>query len=216
MSHLPHVLPICWDQATLKAFTVSVQGHWEGAVCYLMPRGLAVLWAGLALGWCWSFTVCQPGLGIATRLGLGGLGNAVAERTRKGGVAKKQWEEARITGKKSKVQGGDAAWQSVVFCWWRWAQIGRKGGGRHIFQAREGRGTKRQRTNKNLTDDNMIVTCRDSSDHVRIPKQQCKQTPQSETEKPSTKNRHHIADFKTSQGLVTRLLCRPGQVIGID
>lgn len=89
-------------------------------MCYLMPRGLAVLWAGLALGWSWSFTVCQPGLGIVTRLGLGGLGNAAAKRTRSSGVAKKQtkkkqWEEARIIGKRVKVEGGDAAQQSAVF-----------------------------------------------------------------------------------------------------
>lgn len=43
-----------------------------------MPRGVAVLWAGLALGWSWSFTVCQPGLGIAPQLKLGGLGNEQA------------------------------------------------------------------------------------------------------------------------------------------
>lgn len=75
--------------------TVSVLGHGERAVRYLMPRGLVVLWAGLALGWCWSFTVCQPGLGIATRLGLGGLGNGAAKRTRKSAKAKR-WERARI------------------------------------------------------------------------------------------------------------------------
>lgn len=60
-----------------------------------MPRGLAVLWAGLAFGWSWSFTVCQPGLCIATRLGLGGLGNEAAKRTRKSARAKR-WEKARI------------------------------------------------------------------------------------------------------------------------
>lgn len=51
-------------------------------MCYLMPRGVAVLWAGLALGWSWSFTVCQPGLGIAPRLTLGGLGNEQAGKRR--------------------------------------------------------------------------------------------------------------------------------------
>lgn len=88
-------------------------------MCYLMPRGLAVLWAGLALGWSWSFTVCQPGLGIVTRLGLGGLGNAAAKRTRNSGVAKKKKKKAvgrsQDNRKKSKVEGGDAAQQSAVF-----------------------------------------------------------------------------------------------------
>lgn len=50
-------------------------------MCYLMPRGAAVIWAGLTLGRSWRFTVCQPGLGIAPRLGLGGLGNEQEGRT---------------------------------------------------------------------------------------------------------------------------------------
>lgn len=41
---------------------------------YLVPRGgVAELWAAVALGWRWSFTVSQPGLGIVTRMGMGGL-----------------------------------------------------------------------------------------------------------------------------------------------
>lgn len=84
-------------------------------MCYLMPRGLAVLWAGLALGWSWSFTVCQPGLGIATRLGLGGLGNASAKKDKEERSSKKAEGRSQDNRKNSKVKGGDAAQQSVVF-----------------------------------------------------------------------------------------------------
>lgn len=31
------------------------------------------VWAAVALGWRWSFTVCKPGLGIVTRVSEGGL-----------------------------------------------------------------------------------------------------------------------------------------------
>lgn len=49
-------------------------GGWVGWVRYLVPRGgVAELWAAVALGWRWSFTVSQPGLGIVTRMGMGGL-----------------------------------------------------------------------------------------------------------------------------------------------
>lgn len=34
---------------------------------------MAEIWAAVALGWRWSFTVCQPGLGIVTRVSMGGL-----------------------------------------------------------------------------------------------------------------------------------------------
>lgn len=84
-------------------------------MCYLVPRGVAVLWAGLALGWSWSFTVCQPGLGIAPRLRLGGLGNEQAGRRRIRRCRRK------------KVRGGESIWRE-----------GRKGEG-------EGRGGIGQR-----------------------------------------------------------------------
>ena len=43
-------------------------------MCYLVPRSdVAEIWAAVALGWRWSFTVCQPGLGIVTRVSMGGL-----------------------------------------------------------------------------------------------------------------------------------------------
>lgn len=43
-------------------------------VRYLVPSaGVAEIWAAVALGGCWSFTVCQPGLGIVTRVSVGGL-----------------------------------------------------------------------------------------------------------------------------------------------
>lgn len=49
---------------------------------YLVPRGgVAELWAAVALGWRWSFTVSQPGLGIVTRMGMGGLKGGRKERT---------------------------------------------------------------------------------------------------------------------------------------
>ena len=60
-----------------------------GSVCYLMPRGdVTVIRAGLALGWRWSFTVCQPGLGIVTRVSVGGLGREGGGG--KGGVSEEQ------------------------------------------------------------------------------------------------------------------------------
>lgn len=74
-------------------------------MCYLVPRGVAVLRAGLALGWSWSFTVCQPGLGIAPRLRLGGLGNEQAGRRRirrsrrRKKVKKKHWERSEEEGR---------------------------------------------------------------------------------------------------------------------
>ena len=43
---------------------------------YLVPRSdvaVTVIWAAVALGWRRSFTVCQPGLGIVTRVSVGGL-----------------------------------------------------------------------------------------------------------------------------------------------
>lgn len=79
-------------------------------MCYLVPRGVAVLWAGLALGWSWSFTVCQPRLGIAPRLRLGGLGNEQAGRNRmrrrgRKKVRKKNWWRRREgIGRRSVVQ----------------------------------------------------------------------------------------------------------------
>lgn len=68
-------------------------------MCYLVPRsGVAVteIWAAVALGWRWSFTVCQPGLGIVTRVSMGRLKGG--REGRKGGgeqssVGKKQMKE---------------------------------------------------------------------------------------------------------------------------
>lgn len=77
-------------------------------MCYLMPRGVAVLWAGLALGWSWSFTVCQPGLGIAPRLRLGGLGNEQAGSRRIRRCRKKEESEKKAFGeKKGRREGKD-------------------------------------------------------------------------------------------------------------
>lgn len=45
-------------------------------MCYLVPRSdvaVTEIWAALALGWRWSFTVCQPGLGIVAQVSMGGL-----------------------------------------------------------------------------------------------------------------------------------------------
>lgn len=75
-------------------------------MCYLVPRsGVAVteIWAAVALGWRWSFTVCQPGLGIVTRVSMGRLKGGREARKgskegRKGGgeqssIGKKQMKE---------------------------------------------------------------------------------------------------------------------------
>lgn len=47
---------------------------------YLEPSdGVAEIWPAVALGGCWSFTVCQPGLGIVTRVSVGGLNEGTME-----------------------------------------------------------------------------------------------------------------------------------------
>ena len=84
-------------------------------MCYLVPRGVAVLWAGLALGWSWSFTVCQPGLGIAPRVRLGGLGN---KQEGGGGKQGESSEGAERKGKREMgKQGGKPAAQRSVVYW---------------------------------------------------------------------------------------------------
>lgn len=55
---------------------------------------MAEIWAAVALGWRWSFTVYQPGLGIVTRVSMGGL------KGRKGR------EQGRMEGRKGGGGGG--------------------------------------------------------------------------------------------------------------
>lgn len=51
-----------------------------------MPSdGVADIRAAVALGGCWSFTVCQPGLGIVTRVSVGGLNDGTMEGRNKQG-----------------------------------------------------------------------------------------------------------------------------------
>lgn len=54
------------------------------------------IWAAVALGGRWSFTVCKPGLGIVTRVGVGGL---------KGGREGKGGAEPSSTGGRRKEEG---------------------------------------------------------------------------------------------------------------
>lgn len=79
-------------------------------MCYLVPRsGGAVteIWAAVALGWRWSFTVRQPGLGIVTRVSKGGLkgGREGTKEGRKGGGGRGGGEQSSI-GEKPMTGGG--------------------------------------------------------------------------------------------------------------
>ena len=76
-------------------------------MCYLVPRSdVAEIWAAVALGWRWSFTVCQPGLGIVTRVSMGGLKGG--REGRKEGWRKrraKQQRRANVGGRKGVMEG---------------------------------------------------------------------------------------------------------------
>lgn len=86
---------------------------------YLVPRsGVAEIWAAVALGWRWSFTVCQPGLGIVTRVSMGGLkggreGRKEEWRRRR---AKQQKREANAGGRELCREGKDRGGSAVFFC----------------------------------------------------------------------------------------------------
>lgn len=86
------------------------QGSWLGGwVCYLVPRsGVAVteIWAAVALGWRWSFTVCQPGLGIVTRVSMGRLKGGREARKEGWRRAKQRREEANEGGGVGRRCGG--------------------------------------------------------------------------------------------------------------
>lgn len=72
---------------------------------YLMPSGgVADIRAAVALGGCWSFTVCQPGLGIVTRVSVGGLndGNDGGKEGRKEGRTE---QGSKATHSKASVGG---------------------------------------------------------------------------------------------------------------
>lgn len=61
---------------------------------YLMPRsGVAQIWAAVALGGCWSFTVCQPGLIIVTRVSVGGLKGGERKEGKERGVEEQSSKE---------------------------------------------------------------------------------------------------------------------------
>lgn len=103
-------------------------------MCYLVPRsGVAVteIWAAVALGWRWSFTVCQPGLGIVTRVSMGGLkggregrkegGKEGGREGRRRRRAKQQKIEADERGRESWREGkerldSEEVQRSVFFC----------------------------------------------------------------------------------------------------
>lgn len=91
---------------------------------YLVPRSdVAEIWAAVALGWRWSFTVSQPGLGIVTRVSMGGLKGGRKEGRRRGGEGEqssKERSECRrgggevMSGKRG--GGGEARRCSEAFC----------------------------------------------------------------------------------------------------
>lgn len=77
---------------------------------------LTHIWAAVALGWRWSFTVCKPGLGIVTRVGVGGLKGGG-----KGGAEEKQTQGGRGGGEgggrgrgRGRGVGGGGATKCVV------------------------------------------------------------------------------------------------------
>lgn len=73
---------------------------------YLVPRsGVAEIWAAVALGWRWRFTVSQPGLGIVTRVSMGGLKGG-----RKGGRKGVEEKESKAA-KREANAGGRELWK---------------------------------------------------------------------------------------------------------
>lgn len=83
---------------------------------YLVPRsGVAVteIWAALALGWRWSFTVCQPGLGIVTQVSMGGLKEREQGR-KEGGGGEGEGEQSSIGEKQSREGAVGSAAQCVL------------------------------------------------------------------------------------------------------
>lgn len=87
-------------------------------MCYLVPRSVvAEIWAAVALGWRWSFTVCQPGLGIVTRVSMGGLkgGREGSEEGREEGGQegrKEGWRRERAKQQKTEAdKGGRGLWE---------------------------------------------------------------------------------------------------------
>lgn len=85
---------------------------------------MAELWAAVALGWRWSFTVSQPGLGIVTRMGMRGLkggrkGGKGWKIIGKGGGSRREKQmQGGEEGREGVLQGGGGLWgQRVLFLW---------------------------------------------------------------------------------------------------